>query len=289
MSLRGGGGVEGSPPTPPVLLCFHLLEPLRLGACPGSHALAAGGPTRLGQGWPRARWATWAAGLLSEAMNRTPSPLPHAGRGHPAPGLPAPGIFTLVPLEAHRHPPCPPSPAAGRAPAAARPPPPVPAGPAQSGILVDREAVSLFLHFTVNPKPRVDFIDRPRCCLRGKECSINRFQQVESRWGYSGTSDRIRWARRGRGPRGTGWGAAPCGRSRGTGQGGRPGGSASPVSAAQVLGQQAHLRGWLRAVRLHPRAHRLPSEHPGARPAPVASARVPGWTPRVAPPAPVGL
>nr|KAF6400458.1 BTB domain containing 2 [Rousettus aegyptiacus] len=68
------------------------------------------------------------------------------------------------------------------------------AGPAQSGILVDREVVSLFLHFTVNPKPRVDFIDRPRCCLRGKECSINRFQQVESRWGYSGTSDRIRFS-----------------------------------------------------------------------------------------------
>lgn len=73
-------------------------------------------------------------------------------------------------------------------------PPSVSTGPAQSGILVDREVVSLFLHFTVNPKPRVDFIDRPRCCLRGKECSINRFQQVESRWGYSGTSDRIRCA-----------------------------------------------------------------------------------------------
>lgn len=68
------------------------------------------------------------------------------------------------------------------------------AGPAQSGILTDREVVSLFLHFTVNPKPRVEFIDRPRCCLRGKECSISRFQQVESRWGYSGTSDRIRSA-----------------------------------------------------------------------------------------------
>ncbi|XP_026877572.2 BTB/POZ domain-containing protein 2 [Electrophorus electricus] len=68
------------------------------------------------------------------------------------------------------------------------------AGPAQSGILTDREVVSLFLHFTVNPKPRVDFIDRPRCCLRGKECSITRFGQVESRWGYSGTSDRIRFS-----------------------------------------------------------------------------------------------
>ena len=67
------------------------------------------------------------------------------------------------------------------------------AGPAQSGILTDREVVSLFLHFTVNPKPRVEFIDRPRCCLRGKECSITRFAQVESRWGYSGTSDRIRY------------------------------------------------------------------------------------------------
>lgn len=65
-------------------------------------------------------------------------------------------------------------------------------GPAQSGILFDREVVNLFLHFTVNPKPRVEYIDRPRCSLRGKECSISRFQQVESRWGYSGTSDRIR-------------------------------------------------------------------------------------------------
>ncbi|XP_051690211.1 BTB/POZ domain-containing protein 1 isoform X1 [Oryctolagus cuniculus] len=67
------------------------------------------------------------------------------------------------------------------------------AGPAQSGILSDREVVNLFLHFTVNPKPRVEYTDRPRCCLRGKECCINRFQQVESRWGYSGTSDRIRF------------------------------------------------------------------------------------------------
>ncbi|EHH59037.1 hypothetical protein EGM_09036, partial [Macaca fascicularis] len=47
------------------------------------------------------------------------------------------------------------------------------AGPAQSGILVDREVVSLFLHFTVNPKPRVEFIDRPRCCLRGR-FSVNK-------------------------------------------------------------------------------------------------------------------
>ncbi|KAK1785253.1 hypothetical protein P4O66_018651 [Electrophorus voltai] len=67
------------------------------------------------------------------------------------------------------------------------------AGPAQSGMLFDREVVNLFLHFTVNPKPRVDFTDRPRCCLQGREGSINRFQQVESRWGYSGTSDSVRF------------------------------------------------------------------------------------------------
>ncbi|XP_015755611.1 PREDICTED: BTB/POZ domain-containing protein 2-like [Acropora digitifera] len=65
---------------------------------------------------------------------------------------------------------------------------------AQSGILTDKEVVSLFLHFTVNPKPPVQFLDRPRCCLTGKEKAICRFQKVESRWGYSGTSDRIRFS-----------------------------------------------------------------------------------------------
>lgn len=145
--------------------------------------------------------------------------------------------------------------------------PPVPTGPAQSGILVDREVVSLFLHFTVNPKPRVDFIDRPRCCLRGKECSINRFQQVESRWGYSGTSDRIRWAGQ------VSWAGQVVGRGL---VGASPWGGAGPgwwrslsisfLRCPQVLGQQTHLCGRLRALRLYPWAHRLPSEHPGPAP-----------------------
>lgn len=65
-------------------------------------------------------------------------------------------------------------------------------GPAQSGILTDRECVSLFLHFTVNPKPPVAFMDVPRCSMTGKEQTVCRFQQIESRWGYSGTSDKIR-------------------------------------------------------------------------------------------------
>ncbi|XP_054159112.1 BTB/POZ domain-containing protein 2-like [Oppia nitens] len=64
---------------------------------------------------------------------------------------------------------------------------------AQSGILTDREVVSLFLYFTVNPKPTVPFPDVPRCCITGKEHVVTRFQRTESRWGYSGTSDRIRF------------------------------------------------------------------------------------------------
>jgi len=67
-------------------------------------------------------------------------------------------------------------------------------GPAQSGILTDREIVSLFLYFTVNPKPSISFNSTPRCSLAGKEQSVLRFQSVSSRWGYTGTSDRIRFS-----------------------------------------------------------------------------------------------
>ncbi|XP_034241100.1 BTB/POZ domain-containing protein 2-like [Thrips palmi] len=66
-------------------------------------------------------------------------------------------------------------------------------GAAQSGILTDRETVQLFLYFTVNPKPSISFLDIPRSCMTGKELTVSRFSQVESRWGYSGTSDRIRF------------------------------------------------------------------------------------------------
>lgn len=66
-------------------------------------------------------------------------------------------------------------------------------GAAQSGLLEDKEVVKLFLYFTVNPKPQIAFLDVPRCCLTGKEQVVSRFCQIESRWGYSGTSDRIRY------------------------------------------------------------------------------------------------
>ena len=51
-------------------------------------------------------------------------------------------------------------------------------GPAQSGILTDRECVSLFLYFTVNPKPPVGFMDVPRCSMTGKEQTASRYQQI---------------------------------------------------------------------------------------------------------------
>lgn len=53
--------------------------------------------------------------------------------------------------------------------------------------------MNLFLYFTVNPKPSVQFPAAPRCSVIGKEQVVLRFARTESRWGYSGTSDRIRF------------------------------------------------------------------------------------------------
>lgn len=64
---------------------------------------------------------------------------------------------------------------------------------AQSGLLTDKEMVNLFIYYTVSSKPSVPFSIEPRCCITGEECAVNRFQRTECRWGYSGTSDRIRF------------------------------------------------------------------------------------------------
>ncbi|XP_020295866.1 BTB/POZ domain-containing protein 1-like [Pseudomyrmex gracilis] len=66
-------------------------------------------------------------------------------------------------------------------------------GPAQSGLLNYEEVLSLFSYFILNPKPSVDFQTVPRCCMTGKEQTVCRFQHTKSRWGYFGTSDRIRF------------------------------------------------------------------------------------------------
>lgn len=67
------------------------------------------------------------------------------------------------------------------------------AGPAQSDLLKKEEVVEIFLHFTVNPKPKLPYPDQPRCCHTGKEEVVSRFTEYASRWGYSGTCDRIRF------------------------------------------------------------------------------------------------
>lgn len=67
------------------------------------------------------------------------------------------------------------------------------AGPAQSDLLKKEEVVEIFLHFTVNPKPKLRYPDQPRCCHTGKEEVVSRFNEYASRWGYSGTCDRIRF------------------------------------------------------------------------------------------------
>lgn len=65
---------------------------------------------------------------------------------------------------------------------------------AQSELLTDKEVVNLFLFFTVSSKPSLPFSLEPRCCITGEECSVNRFRnRPQARWGYSGTSDRIRF------------------------------------------------------------------------------------------------
>lgn len=68
------------------------------------------------------------------------------------------------------------------------------AGPAQSGVLNYSEVLSLFSYFILNPKPSVGFQTMPRCCMTGKEQTLCRFQHTKSRWGYFGTSDRIRFS-----------------------------------------------------------------------------------------------
>jgi BTB/POZ domain-containing protein 1/2 len=84
---------------------------------------------------------------------------------------------------------------------------------ANSRIIDDESIIDLFVNLTlannslesnslsVNSNANISlptkisrFIDTPRCCFGGKEQVINRFMQVESRWGYSGTSDRVRFS-----------------------------------------------------------------------------------------------
>ena len=68
-------------------------------------------------------------------------------------------------------------------------------GPAQSGILTDKEVISIFLYFNLPAKSYklCEFDDEPRSTF--KEYIVNRFREgeVEHRWSYSDAFDRIRF------------------------------------------------------------------------------------------------
>jgi BTB/POZ domain-containing protein 1/2 len=65
----------------------------------------------------------------------------------------------------------------------------------ESSRLIDESSIiDIFVNLTLNetsnyPKAVTNkptkYTTTPRCCLSGKEQMINRFSQVESRWGYS--------------------------------------------------------------------------------------------------------
>lgn len=91
----------------------------------------------------------------------------------------------------------------------------------ESRILDDNEIIDIFIHLTLADLPQqqqqqqlsttessssettvmlstklrpLAYSSKPRCCLSGPEEVISRFSRVESRWGYSGTSDRVRFS-----------------------------------------------------------------------------------------------
>ena len=88
----------------------------------------------------------------------------------------------------------------------------------ESRILDDNEIIDIFIHLTLADSPQqqqqssttessstettamstklrpLAYSSKPRCCLSGPEEVISRFSRVESRWGYSGTSDRVRFS-----------------------------------------------------------------------------------------------
>ncbi|CAD5218755.1 unnamed protein product [Bursaphelenchus okinawaensis] len=61
------------------------------------------------------------------------------------------------------------------------------------GLLTDRESLDVFLYKHMDQKPMIPFTIRTRYRVLGKELVITRFQRIESRWGYSGSADRIKF------------------------------------------------------------------------------------------------
>jgi BTB/POZ domain-containing protein 1/2 len=79
----------------------------------------------------------------------------------------------------------------------------------EARLINDQHIIDLFIHLSLDnnqcqstngasssimPKKQLPFSSKSRCCLRGVQLVINRFGQIDSRWGYSGTSDRVRFS-----------------------------------------------------------------------------------------------
>ncbi|CAB01179.1 BTB domain-containing protein [Caenorhabditis elegans] len=64
-----------------------------------------------------------------------------------------------------------------------------------SHILSDREMNKIFKYLAVSPpdRPVLVYSDRPRCQISSTEYVVSRFQRIENRWGFCGTSDRIKF------------------------------------------------------------------------------------------------
>jgi len=63
-----------------------------------------------------------------------------------------------------------------------------------SKILDDGEVVEVFCYFTMKKeKPLTKFNSNPRAIKNTEDFVINRFQRIESRWGYNGTPDRVKF------------------------------------------------------------------------------------------------
>jgi len=65
---------------------------------------------------------------------------------------------------------------------------------AQSGTLKDSEIVKIFLYFHSKPNNPIAYSNISRNSASGKEYTFNRFNGIAERWGYSGTSDSIRFS-----------------------------------------------------------------------------------------------
>ncbi|EFP08492.1 hypothetical protein GCK72_014186 [Caenorhabditis remanei] len=62
-------------------------------------------------------------------------------------------------------------------------------------LLSEQEMNKIYKYLAVSPqdRPVLIYSDRPRCQISSTEYVVSRFQRIENRWGFCGTSDRIKF------------------------------------------------------------------------------------------------